>query len=334
MTEQIEQDVREMLRRHVGDATTDPDAWDRIASRVNSDDTTPASLEFAPCRAHFNRPLVLGSIAATLLLVLASLAVLRGGDDSQTIRTADDTSPSPSASPSPSPAPSPSASAAPAPKPAFEATAELAARDWVAVAGDAGNAAWDLLAEQSRESVGSRSRLYERRSELAEGWGAWAEATDVAYRTVTLVGDEPGMNPLPPEIPRLAVVIITGRVSPEGTTAFRTASLPVRGTKDRVEVDPFSDVAVELEPDPVFKGDRIPSRTELGAFTPSGARVWFVLDDRDVVGPEDSQGADGDQQHVTFRTVPPLSSGQHSYTVAVLTIDGRIASRSTTYTVG
>lgn len=332
MTRQPEQGVREMLRRRAGDATISPDAWDRIAERVESDDAAPTVLEFAPRRPRFNRPLMLGSIAAALLLVIASLIVLRAGDDAQTIRTADDSSPSPS--PSPSPEPSPPPTAAPGPAPNFEAAAELAAREWVAVAGDAGDAAWDLLAEQSRESVGSRSRLFERRSELAEGWGAWAGATGVSYRTVTLVGDEPGGDPLPAELPRVAVVAITGRVTQEGTTAFRTTSLPVRGTEDRAQVDPFSDVNIELDPDPAFKSDRVPGRTNLGAFTPGGARVWFVLDDRDPVGPDDSQGADGDQQHVTFRTVPPLSSGQHSFTVVVLTVDGRIASRSTTYTVG
>lgn len=202
------------------------------------------------------------------------------------------------------------------------------------MAGDAGDAAWNLLAEQSKDTVGGRSRLYERRSELAEGWGAWAQATGVSYRTITLMDDQTGTAPLPTEIPRLAVVIITGRVAQEGTTAFRAVSLPVRGTKDRAQVDPFSNVNIELDPDPDFKGDGIAARTELGAFTPSGARVWFALDDREPVGPDDAQGADGDQQHATFRPVPPLAPGQHSYTVAVLTVDGRVASRSTTYTVG
>lgn len=336
MTEQTEQDVRDMLSRRAGDATTSPDAWERITERMAGGEPAHGVLEIAPRRARFSRPVVLGSMAAALLLVVASLTLLRAADDEETIRAADDPSPSPSTEPAPAPAPVPvpSPTETTVPEPTFEAAAESAADRWIgALAAGDDDVAWDLLADQSRRSVGGRSGFDGRRSELAEGWAAWAEAKDVTYRPISLMDSPEGGNKLPADIPRLGVVVITGRVTQEGTTAFRTVSLPVRGNKDRAQVDPFSDVNIELEPDPVFKGDRIPSRTLLGAFAPSGARVWFVLDDRGAAEPDDSEGADGDQQHVTFRAVPPLAPGQHSYTVVVLTVDGRAASRSTTYTV-
>lgn len=66
---------------------------------------------------------------------------------------------------------------------------------------------------------------------------------------------------------------------------------------------------------------------------PSGARIWFLFDGRAPIGPDSSEGADGDQQKATVTPAPVLPSGQQSFTVVVLTLDGRIASRSATYTV-
>lgn len=307
-----EQDVRQMLQRRAGDATTSPDAWERIAERIDGDTQEATVVELAPRRARFNRPVLLGSIAAAMLLVMASVAVIQDREDSESLRATN---------PSPSPSKDPEREAGPpSPENPRQVNAETAARRWIrALAAGDGDVAWDLLAEGSREAAGGRSGFESRLTDLAEGWGAWDAAPQASYRAVTLMGGT-------------GVVLVSGRVSQEGTTATRTMSLPVRFTADKAQVDPFSDVAIELDPDP-DRGARVTSASVLGAYTPGAAKVWFILDEREPAAPDMSEDADGDLQHVTIDPDPALAPGQHSLTVVVLTVDGRVASRSTTFSV-
>lgn len=324
-------DVRDMLARRAGDVSTSPDAWERIAERIGGGDPAPVT-GLASRRPHLpGPPFLLGAAAAALLLVVAAAAVLGGGDGGETVRAADGPSTT-STAPDPAPTTAPPA----VPVPSFEAAAEQAARDWVEAigAGDL-DRAWDLLADKSREAARGRESFQASRRALVEEWGAWAGAPGVTYRAATYPGLGSDEADLPAQLPRLAVVILTGTVAQEGTTAFRAVSLPVRGTADTARVEPFTDVGMEIEPGPRQAGShpRIPGATVLGAFTPAAARVVFVLDDREPVGPDDVEGADGDQQYVTFTPKPPLTPGRHTLTVAVLTAGGLVASRSVVYTV-
>lgn len=527
----IENDVTEMLRRRAGDATVTPDAWDRLVERIDDHDESRGTvLTLAPRPRRFNGPVGLGAIAAALLVVVASLALIQDRSEDERIRAADDNSPTPSTEPEPdgrtpattsvqrpvwpattdeelarlqkeadaglrpdlldpravaggylserfadestgrltqqfgvgefaqveadsgevpyaSPPGSPTGGTVlvgraggegaiwfvvasisprvevraavydgkeltgevvaagngtltvrllatdggepvsvdprqvtagtpidlrrefagksgvvaqlrlvespsgtvsfaevrvdrlrtggpPPAAPSFEAAAEAAARRWIgAVAANDADVAWAGLAERSRDAVGGRAGFDARFAELAEGWGAWARASDVSYRAVALVDSgTDGGGPLPAELPRLGVVIISGRVSQEGTTTFRTVSLPVRGTASEALVDPLVDTGLGIEVQPV-DGRRIGRATVLSAVAPAGARVWFVLDDRAPAAADNSEGADGDQQQASITPNPALSPGQHSFTVAVLTVDGRFFTRSATYTV-
>ena len=215
----------------------------------------------------------------------------------------------------------------------FESAAEQAARRWIraAATGDL-DTAWATLAPASQEAVGSRARLENRRTELAEGWGAWDGAEGVTLRVVDLMAADGGSEEIPAEIPHFGVAILSGAIAQEGTSTFRAVSLPVLGTGAGAQVDPFVQVGIEVDGE-APPGVRTNPDGTLGAYTPAMARVWFLLDGRAPAPPDLLEGADGDQQHATFTPGPPLTEGPHAFTVVVLTVDGRIASRSTTVMV-
>ncbi|MGH9281495.1 MAG: hypothetical protein ACRD0S_01005, partial [Acidimicrobiales bacterium] len=270
-------------------------------------------------------PVVLGAIAAAVLVLVGAVVLLQGDGNEQRVEVTgegetgdrDPVTPTTVASVS-----------------TFESAAETAARRWVRVAatGDL-DVAWETLAEGSKEAVGSRARLEDRRTELAEGWGAWDGAEGVTLRIVDLMAADGGGGDIPDEIPHFGVAILSGRVAEEGATTLRTVSLPVRGAKDGAVVDPFVEVGIEIDGE-APAGVRTSPDGTLGAYTPATARVWFLLDDRAPVQPDLVEGADGDQQHATFTPRPDLTDGEHALTVVALTVDGRVASRSTTVTVG
>lgn len=315
-----DQDVRDMLRRRAGDVTPGGDAWERIVERITGDEVAPVT-ELAPRRHRFWSPApVLGAAAAALVAVVAMASLLRGGDEGKTIRAAD------------RPSTTSTATAPVVAAPTFEAEAEQAARGWVEAVG-AGDfdRAWDLLAHQSREATGGRAGFDASRTALAEGWGAWAGVPGVSYRAVLLPG--PASDP-PAERARLAVVTLTGVVEQEGTTVFRALSMAVRGTAEEPRVDLFANVGIELHPGPDASGSApIAGRTNLGAYTPAAAKVWFVLDDRAPADPDDVEGADGDQQFATFTPTPALTEGRHVLTVAALMVNDQVLTRSIVYTV-
>lgn len=321
-----DQDVRDMLHRRAGDVTPAGDAWQRIVERIDGDEVAPVT-ELAPRRRRFSGPpMLVGAAAAALVVVVAAATLLRDGYGAETVRVTDD----PSATTTTVPAPTTTTPLVAAPT--LESAAEQAARAWVQAIG-AGDfdRAWDLLSDQSKKAIRGRDGFDASRTGLAEGWGAWSGVPGVSYRVVPLpgvAGDRPS------ELPRLAVVTLTGVVEQEGTTAFRALSMAVRGTVEEPRVDLFAHVGIELQPGPDASGRaRIPGRTTLGAVTPAGAKVWFVLDDRAPAAPDDLAGADGDQQWATFTPTPALTSGRHVLTVAALLVNGQVLTRSIVYTV-
>jgi hypothetical protein len=313
-----DQDVRDMLRRRAGDVTPGGDAWARIVERIRGDEVAPVT-ELAGRRHRLWSPATgLGAAAAAVVLVVAMASLLRGGDEGRTVEVAGRP---------------PTTPTTPASAPTFEEAAEQAARAWVEAVGAADfDRAWDLLANQSREAIGGRAGFEASRTALTEGWGAWAGVPGVSYRTVSL--PDPAGGP-PADRPRLAVVTLTGMVEQEGTAAFRALSMAVRGTVEEPRVDLFADAGIELHPGgpDASASAPIPGRTTLGAYTPAGAKVWFMLDDRASAGPDDVEGADGDQQFASFTPTPALTSGRHVLTVAALMVNDQILTRSIVYTV-
>ncbi|HZI38367.1 MAG TPA: hypothetical protein VFF24_08685, partial [Acidimicrobiia bacterium] len=246
-----DQDVRDMLRRHAGDVTPGSDAWERIVERIAGDEAAPVTEAARQRHRRWSPAIGLGAAAAAVVLVVALASLLRGGDDGRSVEVADRPSTAPTTT---------------APAPSFEDAAEQAARDWVEAIGSADfDRAWDLLAAQSREAIGGRAGFEASRSGLTEGWGAWAGVPDVSYRAVSL--PDPASDP-PAELPRLAVVTLTGVVEQEGTTAFRALSMAVRGAAEGPRVDVFADAGIELQPgDPDASGSvPIRGRTKLGAY--------------------------------------------------------------------
>jgi hypothetical protein len=307
-----DQDVRDMLRRRAGDVAPGGDGWERIVERIAGDEVAPVTELEGRRHRRWNPALVAGAAAAAVVLVVATASLLRAGDDGGTVGVADRPSTNPTAT-----------------APTFEVAAEQAARAWVdAVGAGDFDRAWDLLGDQSREATGGRAAFEASRTELSEGWGAWAGVPGVSYRAVAL-GNPAG------DLPRLAVVTLTGMVEQEGTTVFRALSMAVRGTVEQPRVDLFADAGIELHPGgPDGSGSTpIPGPTTLRAYTPAGAKVWFVLDDRLPAGPDRTEGADGDQQLASLTPAPALPSGRHVLTVAALMVNDRILTRSTVYTV-
>lgn len=104
--------------------------------------------------------------------------------------------------------------------PTVEEVAAAAVVDsWIAALGDGdGDGAWALLSEDSQDAIGGRSGFDGTFSGLAEGYGAWADATDVLKYSSAVPAD-----------PAVDLVLVTwvGTVSQEGTTAIRSFALPV-----------------------------------------------------------------------------------------------------------
>lgn len=319
----IERDVREMLHRRAGDAPPSPRAWERVAERIATGEPEPLAPSRFLLSRRTRRPVVLSGLAAVVLGVVAAAAVLSDSGDGGTVHAGAPDSAVPEVT---------VATTAPATPGTFQSAAEAAARQWVrAAAASDGDGAWDLLATASRAGVGDRSRFDARLPEIAREWGAWDGARDVSYRVVVLVGDEvDGVGVLPPELPRLAVVVLTERSSAGGSGPPRVMSLPVRGTKDRAEVDPFADPVIALDPDPA-QGVRVVNG--LGAIAPPRARMWFVVDDRAAVGPDLVEAVDDNRQRYTFVPRPRLLAGVHTFTAVALAEDGDVASRSASYSM-
>ena len=134
--------------------------------------------------------------------------------------------------------------------------------------------AWDLMAPSSHAALGGFDLFASWGSELTEGWGSWAEATDV---TATIEADAAGRN----------LAAITGVVSKEGMPEQDTAKVFFVVVDDKIVVSPFEEfgnVAVGLaEPDDAAP---VPANSGTGrriVYSNSAQRVWIIEADDSVV---------------------------------------------------
>ena len=134
--------------------------------------------------------------------------------------------------------------------------------------------AWDLMAESSRRSLGSYDLFAAWKSELAEGWGEWVNATDL---DVTIDADTAGRT----------VAHLRGTVTREGMTEAAESFVFVVSGPNGVEISPFEEfgnVAAGLEdPDP-----SVPIPPESGSgrrivYGNTAQRVWIVDADGSLV---------------------------------------------------
>jgi hypothetical protein len=194
-----------------------------------------------------------------------------------------------------------------------------AAEAWVAAVAEGDmDAAWALLAEPSREALGSVDELEDRASELEEGWGAWASADDATY-TATPYGDEAAGT---------SVVVVSGSVSQEGESGPAAAAMPVHTADGASRVSPFEgEEAIEFTPE---AGTELAPRGQVEIVAPAGADITFVVDDRGTTRAAVQRSSEG--QTGLIRVSPALEPGDHTVT-AIIDVDGALQTASAVYTV-
>ena len=196
-------------------------------------------------------------------------------------------------------------------------------REWVeAVARRDTDTAWALTHTASRDLLGSPEAFETADVGIAEGYGAWASASDVAYFVV----------PLPAAGPAVSIVVLHGLVPMEGGSAPLADAVPVRTDADgNHQVDPFQDLlgeaGLEYQPDP---GSDVPADHTFEVYLAGGRNVSLIVDDQVLRAATES--SDGDRQHVTAAPAAALEPGTHRFTV-VVERDGAVQARSTLYTV-
>lgn len=259
-------------------------------------------------------PLRIATLTCAAALIMAAC-----GDD-----TADTTTPETTATSVPS---SPSTTEAPgqggdgSPSGLSVDAADDTVRTWVeALAEGESEAAWDLVAERSREAIGGFDAFTDLRSALAEGFGAWAGAGEDAFSVVPLdTGEDEA----------LSLVVLQGTIPQEGPPAPAADAVPVRTTAEGSLVEPFLDLgAVEHQPPP---GTAVPAEPTLTALVPAGVEVRFLVDDRGAQAPSTEAAAGG--QRASLEVEDPLEPGPHSLTVVLTTPGGEISTSTALYQV-
>lgn len=172
-------------------------------------------------------------------------------------------------------APSTTAPAAPAD---LQAAAERGFEEWVGMLAEGDHqGAWEAMAPTSQAAVGEVLFFDSLVYEMAEGWGSWSAAEDVAYRLET---DENGRT----------LLWVSGTISPEGMTETREVAVPIVESSSGILVSPFEEFgnvadAVEEElqgaPAPAVPNDSGEGRRVV--YSNSEQRVWLVAEEGSVV---------------------------------------------------
>lgn len=203
------------------------------------------------------------------------------------------------------------------------ATAAGTVRAWAgALAERDTERAWTLTHTASRDAFGGRRAFDVAAADLAERYGAWAEATDLRYEA----------TPMPAAGSAVTIVVLTGTVAGRSGTAPAVLAVPVRqdaaGTH---QVDPFQDLLpeghLEHHPEP---GSTISPRQEFEVYLVGGRTVSLIADDE--VLRVTSESADGDRQRVRGRPTDELDAGSQALTVVVAR-DGAVQARAVRYRV-
>lgn len=177
----------------------------------------------------------------------------------------------------------------------------VAAASWIlAVSMGDLETAQSLLAPRSAAYAESVGGLKSMMSDLAEGWGAWALATDTTYRTVeTAVEDRP-----------VTLVIVTGTVAREGPPARSATTLLI---SDGL-ADPFAAIPPVgfVVPRAEFV-DRLASDIAFEVAVPKTHRCTFLLDDTRL-----ESGTTAPSGRTVLSPAAPPTIGQHVLTAVCI----------------
>ncbi len=112
-----------------------------------------------------------------------------------------------------------------------ETIASSLASEWITALGDGdADTAWELLDPASQAAIGGRSGFDGSFTGLVEGYGAWADATDVVVYTSPVPLVEPA---------ELYIVSWAGTVNQEGVTSPSAIAIPVTVNQQGAFVNPF-----------------------------------------------------------------------------------------------
>lgn len=276
---------------------------------------------------------------AALLLVASSLAACGGDDDADggTETTAEDGTTTDSSSDG---AGTTSTTAADGATSSTTSTTEItldgeATDEAIAVvdrfiaalaAGDA-EAAWEVVDERSREAIGGFDRFEAIGTELAEGYGAWAEVEDRRV-FVGSVGVVAGATVWP--------VTLLGEVAQEGPPALAATSLPTRVGPDGITVSPFEDPfgdlgIVSFAP---VEGSEIAAGRGVVVGVPVGLTPLLIAVDGVPARTEELNRPDADGDTISHVVADlGVGPGPHAVTVVVADDAGAIAARAAAYAV-
>jgi hypothetical protein len=308
-----------------------PAFWYDLRTRLQDDAVVPLRPVPAPAvrgrrddPRYRRRRIVAGAVAAAAAVLIAVVAGAALRDDRDDVRIGPITPPD-SSQPTTTTLGEDQSSGTTAPDGAITPSDNhvAAAAAWVRSidAGDA-DAAWALVGEQSRDSIGGRAAFDDlMASALREGWGAWEQdGVTVSAAEVTPTGNPP-----------VWLISFHGVIAQEGDTAFRSAALLVTQEGERYVVEPFLPGAsiglIELPPGAtVAAGDPIRLAAEADA-------LGLVVLIDGLQQPETAIERDGAGTATAVIPGPELEPGEHAIAVGMVTASGTFTVASATFTV-
>lgn len=180
--------------------------------------------------------------------------------------------------------------------------------------------AWQLMTKQSRDAIGGFEQFKEESSAWAEGWGAWAEASNRSFELRVIAPKDGDAD---------SVVTMTGRVPQEGPYRRSAAALPVMTRDNVTKVDPMHGKARVIPKRPTW-GQTIRSRPRFEA-TVRRIRggynsVYFVVKGSKVEPQRAKLEKTGRRSYrAALRWPRRLTAGPHVVTIASWGRDGHKA---------
>ncbi|MGF1617057.1 MAG: META domain-containing protein [Acidimicrobiia bacterium] len=201
---------------------------------------------------------------------------------------------------------------------------EGAALAWImALASSDLDAAAALMGPASIAFANERGGLAAFSTELAEGWGAWAQVDDRRVWSVT------GRFPNGTEA---TAVVLAGTVTQEGMTEQRSVSLVMVEDRGAYLVHPFTTAGqIGLVVPRTDFVDRVAPDVPFELAIPKGFEVLVFLDESGP-RPVEINSPAGGQVRVTAEAEPLPQPGDHILTVIHLTADGEIGAQAVSFT--
>ncbi len=203
--------------------------------------------------------------------------------------------------------------------------AEDAVSDWIGfLANEDAESAWGLVAMESQQRFGGRSAFDRQLTDLVEGFGAWADASDLVTFVNSLDSDGPDFA---------LVVTLAGTVSQEGESSWSAISIPVIMEGGSAKVSPFlgdgNEIGIGAQG--YDDGAVIQQDAQFTIIFPSSGSLLIFVDGSAVTDTR-TETEDGG----SYTSFGPLSLevGNHTVTGIYLDEDGGIHARSRTYVVG